>query len=162
YIMTCCLPRDVQEGWLARFAEGLAADQREFGIALMGGDTTATPGPLTLSVTALGTVAAGKELRRPPAPGGGLATARASAADAARGRGPSRPPGVGWGMRRWGLGCSGDACREMRALQRSSPATISPSRAWPSASASRGSPQPAWMSPTVSPATLAISPRPRA
>ncbi len=34
--------------------EGMAACAREFGLRLVGGDTTSTPGPLTLSVVALG------------------------------------------------------------------------------------------------------------
>lgn len=36
------------------FAAGLGADQAEFGATLLGGDTTATPGPLTVTVTAFG------------------------------------------------------------------------------------------------------------
>jgi len=64
YLMTTALGPDIDEAWIARFTEGLAADQREFGITLMGGDTVATPGPTTLSVTALGIVPQGKALRR--------------------------------------------------------------------------------------------------
>ncbi len=64
YLMTTALGPDIDEAWIARFVAGLAADQKEFGITLMGGDTVATPGPTTLSVTALGTVPHGKALRR--------------------------------------------------------------------------------------------------
>ena len=85
YFMTCCFPRPLEESWLARFAAGLAEDQREFGIALMGGDTTATPGPLTLSVTALGTVEAGRELRRSTAQVGDLVAVSGTIGDAALG-----------------------------------------------------------------------------
>ncbi len=60
YLMTCCFPNDLDEAWLARFVDGLAADQREFGLPLLGGDTAATPGPLTLSATALGAIAKGR------------------------------------------------------------------------------------------------------
>jgi len=59
YLMTLALPADTTEPWLARFCQGLAADQAEFGIGLLGGDTTQTPGPATLSVTALGRLPAG-------------------------------------------------------------------------------------------------------
>jgi thiamine-monophosphate kinase len=70
YTLATVLPRDIDEAWIARFAAGLAADQAEFGIALLGGDTTATPGPLTLSITALGLVPAdGALLRRGARPG---------------------------------------------------------------------------------------------
>ncbi|MDQ7248247.1 thiamine-phosphate kinase [Dongia sedimenti] len=64
YLMTTALGPDIDEDWIAKFAAGLAADQREYGLALMGGDTVATPGPTTLSVTALGIVPTGRALRR--------------------------------------------------------------------------------------------------
>ncbi len=53
-------------GWPERraFAAGLAADQAEFGLRLFGGDTVATPGPLTASVTMLGWTPAGRMVRR--------------------------------------------------------------------------------------------------
>jgi thiamine-monophosphate kinase len=53
-------------GWDARerFARGLAEDQARFGLKLLGGDTVSTPGPLTLSVTILGWVPAGRMVRR--------------------------------------------------------------------------------------------------
>ena len=49
---------------LRRFADGLAADLRHYGVALIGGDTVATPGPLTLSLTAFGRVACGGAVLR--------------------------------------------------------------------------------------------------
>jgi thiamine-monophosphate kinase len=42
----------------------LAEDQATYGIVLIGGDTTATPGPLTLSATAIGEVPKGEMIRR--------------------------------------------------------------------------------------------------
>jgi len=50
--------------WLSAFVEGLGRDQREFGISLMGGDTVSTPGPIALSLTAMGAVPSGAALRR--------------------------------------------------------------------------------------------------
>jgi thiamine-monophosphate kinase len=85
YVMTCCFPATIDEAWLAGFAAGLAADQREFDIALMGGDTTATPGPLTLSLTAFGTVVTGRELRRSTARAGDLVAVSGTIGDAALG-----------------------------------------------------------------------------
>lgn len=64
YLMTTALPQGTPDSWLAGFAAGLAADQAEFGISVLGGDTVSTPGPITLSLTILGTVAAGAALRR--------------------------------------------------------------------------------------------------
>lgn len=57
YLLTIAIPRDTNEVWVAAFADGLRRDQEQYGIALLGGDTTSTPGPVTLSVTAIGHVA---------------------------------------------------------------------------------------------------------
>jgi len=54
YFTALSLPKDLEESWFARFAEGLAEDQGLFGGSLLGGDLTSTPGPLTLSLTAFG------------------------------------------------------------------------------------------------------------
>ena len=48
--------------WLAGFAAGLGALAREAGVGLVGGDTT--QGPLSITITAMGTVPAGKAIRR--------------------------------------------------------------------------------------------------
>ncbi len=64
YLLTTALPRDHGDAWLEAFARGLAADQEEFGIALLGGDSTGTPGPASLSLTALGTLPRGRAIRR--------------------------------------------------------------------------------------------------
>lgn len=64
YLMTTAFDEGVDEAWLAGFADGLALDQAEFGIALWGGDTTATPGPLALTATLVGSVPLGRVLRR--------------------------------------------------------------------------------------------------
>lgn len=64
YLLAMALPLDTEEKWIEAFAAGLAADQAEFAIKLAGGDTTATPGPMTFSLTAVGEVPAGQALRR--------------------------------------------------------------------------------------------------
>ncbi|HEV8389243.1 MAG TPA: thiamine-phosphate kinase, partial [Dongiaceae bacterium] len=64
YLMTTALDAEVDEPWIAKFVAGLAQDQVEFEIALWGGDTTATPGPLALTATLIGCVPAGRALRR--------------------------------------------------------------------------------------------------
>jgi thiamine-monophosphate kinase len=63
-LLATCFPAGVAEDWVERFATGLKIDCEEFAIALIGGDTVATPGPLTLAVTALGRVPAGSALLR--------------------------------------------------------------------------------------------------
>src|SRR3954463_15201029 len=59
YLLTTALPASFGDDWVERFASGLEEDQRIFGVALLGGDSVATPGPATLSLTALGDVAFG-------------------------------------------------------------------------------------------------------
>lgn len=57
YLLGCVWPKAVKREAIARFAEGLAADQEQFRIALYGGDTTrhrAAGAPLTLSATVFG------------------------------------------------------------------------------------------------------------
>lgn len=46
------------------FAAALGEDLAHFGLALFGGDTTSTPGPLSLSLTALGWVPQGQMIQR--------------------------------------------------------------------------------------------------
>jgi len=70
YLMTAAFTHTVDETWLKAFVRGLKRDQTLFGLALIGGDTVATPGPLFLSVTALGELAAGKMLARAGAKAG--------------------------------------------------------------------------------------------
>ena len=64
YLLNLSLPHGVREDWLAAFAAGLKADQDQFGISLLGGDTGATDSPLTIAVTAFGFVPQGKMVRR--------------------------------------------------------------------------------------------------
>jgi thiamine-monophosphate kinase len=52
----------VDEDWLRRFSEGFFALAAEYGVELVGGDTTR--GPLNLSVTIMGEVPLGRALRR--------------------------------------------------------------------------------------------------
>jgi thiamine-monophosphate kinase len=64
YLMTVSAPHGTPDAWFAGFAAGLAQDQAEFGLTLLGGDTTGTPGPLSLSLTCIGHVAPGTAVRR--------------------------------------------------------------------------------------------------
>lgn len=64
YFVAAMLPEDIGEEWVRHFALGLKEDQLRYAIALAGGDTVATKGALSLSLTALGTVEKGAALRR--------------------------------------------------------------------------------------------------
>ncbi len=54
FLLTLCLPRDWTNDWLEAFAKGLQGDADHYRCLLIGGDTSATPGPLTVSITAFG------------------------------------------------------------------------------------------------------------
>jgi thiamine-monophosphate kinase len=54
FLLSLALPGGWTNDWLAAFAAGIAEDARNYAAPLIGGDTTATPGPLTISITALG------------------------------------------------------------------------------------------------------------
>jgi thiamine-monophosphate kinase len=64
YLLATALPATLGDDWVARFAAGLAEDQSRYGVHLLGGDSVATSGPAVLSLTAIGEVAAGAEIRR--------------------------------------------------------------------------------------------------
>src|SRR5690242_5799779 len=64
YLLNLSLPRPAHEAWLADFSRGLLEEQRQFGISLLGGDTSATEGPLSISVTAMGFVPEGRMVTR--------------------------------------------------------------------------------------------------
>lgn len=85
YTLALALPHHLDDAWLGCFAEGLAADQAEYAITLIGGDTVATPGPLTLSITALGRVPAEQMLRRSGARPGDVVAVTGTIGDAALG-----------------------------------------------------------------------------
>src|SRR5690606_15388749 len=85
YVLAAVLPRDLDRAWLEGFAAGLAEDQARFGVGLFGGDTTATPGPLTLSLTAFGQARPGSELRRSGARPGDLICVSGTVGDGALG-----------------------------------------------------------------------------
>ncbi len=64
YLLNLSLPHTVTPDWLAGFAEGLASDQDQYSLSLLGGDTGATDGPLSIAVTAFGFVPTGKMVKR--------------------------------------------------------------------------------------------------
>ncbi len=63
-LLTVALPRQCDDRWLERFAQGLGDDLGQFGGTLVGGDTVSTPGSLTLSLTAIGEAPEGAMIRR--------------------------------------------------------------------------------------------------
>ena len=82
YVLTTALPAELGPEWLAGFAEGLAEDQHRYGIDLLGGDSVGTHGPAVLSLTAIGEVEAGQEIRRSGARPGDLVWVSGTIGDA--------------------------------------------------------------------------------
>jgi thiamine-monophosphate kinase len=64
YLLDLVLPDTVDEAWIAAFVAGLAHDQAEYGVHLIGGDTSSTSGPITIAVSALGEAPIGRIIRR--------------------------------------------------------------------------------------------------
>jgi thiamine-monophosphate kinase len=85
YTLALAMPKEYDDAWLEAFTGGLAEAQRLFAIALLGGDSVATPGPLVVSITALGTVPAGRALRRNGAHAGDAVFVTGTFGDAALG-----------------------------------------------------------------------------
>ena len=56
FLLALALREAWREDWVEAFAAGLAEDIRDFATPLLGGDTVATSGPLTIAVTALGLI----------------------------------------------------------------------------------------------------------
>lgn len=83
-------PRGFTDRDRERFAMGLAADLEAFDVDLLGGDTVATPGPFTCTLTALGWVPAGKMIRRAGARAGDLLLVSGTIGDGTLGLGAVR------------------------------------------------------------------------
>jgi len=64
YLLTIALPHDLDIAWVQAFAKGLGEDQEAYGFQLFGGDTISTPGPLFMSLTAIGEVGQARMIRR--------------------------------------------------------------------------------------------------
>lgn len=63
-LLSVALPSDATGDWAGEFMEGYRDLSERYGTALVGGDTTASIGGITINVTAIGRVAAGRIKRR--------------------------------------------------------------------------------------------------
>ncbi len=64
FLLAAALPAHIDMDWLKAFAQALGEDARTYACPLLGGDTVRTPGPMMLSITALGAVATGRMAAR--------------------------------------------------------------------------------------------------
>lgn len=85
YLLSVCWPRLVGDEARDRFVDGLAADQARFGVHLLGGDTTADSGALTVAITAIGEVPDGQAVKRSGARPGDVVAVTGTIGDACLG-----------------------------------------------------------------------------
>jgi len=85
YLMALSFPQAPTAAWLKGFAAGLEAAQAAFGCHLLGGDTDRRPGPVTITITLLGTVEARRMVRRGTAQPGEVLFVSGTLGDAALG-----------------------------------------------------------------------------
>lgn len=85
FLQALSLNPSIDDAYLQRYAAGLAADVDRFGAALLGGDTTSGPGPLSITITAFGEVENGKALLRSTARRGDVVCVTGTIGDAALG-----------------------------------------------------------------------------
>jgi thiamine-monophosphate kinase len=95
FLLAVALPAETNEDWLASFARGLDADAQHYGCPLLGGDTDRTPGPLSVSITAFGTLPSGTMIRRSGAGVGDALFVTGTIGDAALGLRLRKDPNTG-------------------------------------------------------------------
>ena len=85
FMLAIALPPDWTNEWLAAFAAGLGEDALVYRCPLLGGDTVSTPGPLMLSITALGEAPEGRFIARTSGQAGDAIFVTGTIGDAALG-----------------------------------------------------------------------------
>lgn len=85
YLMALSFPEAPPDAWMEGLVSGLGAAQAAFGCRLVGGDTDRRPGPVTLTITAIGSVARGSFVRRGAAAAGERIYVSGTLGDAALG-----------------------------------------------------------------------------
>ena len=108
YLLSLALPVRPDAAWFQHpergFCSGLEAAQKLYGCHLAGGDMVRTPGPLTITITAIGTLPGGRFVRRSGAQEGDVVVVSGRIGAAAL------------GYRLWQAGeVSGEADRDLRA-----------------------------------------------
>ncbi len=85
FLLALAVPTGIDEAWIAAFAAGLGEDATRYGCPLLGGDTDHTPGPISVSISAFGTVPHGRMVRRSTARTGDCIVVSGTIGDAALG-----------------------------------------------------------------------------
>jgi thiamine-monophosphate kinase len=92
YLMALSFPAPPTVGWVRSFAEGLRAAQSSFGCKLIGGDTDRRPGPLSITITMIGSLPRGTMVARTTARPGDVLFVSGSIGDAGLGLALVRDP----------------------------------------------------------------------
>jgi thiamine-monophosphate kinase len=100
FLLSIALPKEIGDGWLRDFSAALGTDAEHFRCPLLGGDTDRTPGPVTISISAFGTVPHGTMVLRSGARPGDRIVVTGTIGDAALGLALRRDAQAAG---RWGL-----------------------------------------------------------
>jgi thiamine-monophosphate kinase len=100
YLMALSFPTAPTVDWMTGFVEGLEAAQTRFGCHLLGGDTDRRPGPLTISITIIGSVPRGRMVPRTTARAGDALFVSGTIGDAGLGLDLAKNGGLkaAWGL----------------------------------------------------------------
>ena len=110
YVLSIGLSPEIDEAWLAGFAEGLRDDQAAFSIKLLGGDTIAVPDRTVVAITAFGLVPTGRMVRRSGGrPGDRLYVSGTIGGQRRGARAPHQGGGALVGLQREGARCADPA-----------------------------------------------------
>lgn len=96
FLLTLALPDRWDPAWVDAFSRGLGDEASAGSCPLLGGDTVRTPGPLTISITAVGEVPAGRMVRRTTARPGDRLCVSGTIGDAALGLALQAEPEAPW------------------------------------------------------------------
>jgi thiamine-monophosphate kinase len=94
FLLAIALPKGWSEDWLAGFTAGLGDDAATYKCPLLGGDTDSTPGPVSISISAFGTLPTGTMVKRSGAKAGDHVFVSGSIGDAALGLQLRRDPAL--------------------------------------------------------------------
>ena len=122
YLLSLVLPH-ADADWLSGFSAGLGEAQEAFGCKLVGGDTTAGDGRLTISITALGRVPPGQMVSRGGAKAGDRLYVSGTVGDAALGLRLGETPEL---AQKWGLDDSQTTYLIGRYLRPAPPIALAP------------------------------------
>ncbi len=100
YLMALSFPEAPAHAWMTQLVDGLSAAQAQFGCHLLGGDTDRRPGPLTVSITVIGSLPEGGMVRRTTAQAGCALLVSGTIGDAALGLALGKDPALAaaWGL----------------------------------------------------------------